>query len=68
MSWMTTIATYGAAYMFLSLCVALVIGRLFRVMGPSLELDTPEMMEAVSWDAHNYRTGPSGQMEGAVAG
>jgi hypothetical protein len=56
MSWLTTIAIYGAAYMFLSVCVGLVVGRMFRTTGWT-ELDAPTASTATIWRGQTEPTG-----------
>jgi hypothetical protein len=54
MNWNITIATYGVAYLFLSFCVALVVGRLLRTMQPPSLADDAGIDDAPEsrWMSH----------------
>ena len=67
MSWMTTLATYAVAYMFLSLCVGLVLGRILRTVGVSDEMEMAEMAPEGSWVQPDYRAGVPDRLGSAAS-
>ncbi len=57
MSWLEIVASYGFAYLFLSVCIGLVVGRLFHMAGQTDVGDAASAATENNWSGHHEAGG-----------